>query len=117
MNTNAFLSVVRHTAQIVTRSHDIARPSRTNAPRVRLASGLELSIQASEAHYCCPRETGADFYTHVEVGFPSAEVAVLMEYAENPSDPTGTVYGFVPVEVVDAIIIAHGGIVSAFIPS
>ena len=117
MNTNAFLSVVRHTAQIVTRSHDIARPYRTNAPRVRLASGLELSIQASKDHYCRPRETGAELYTHVEVGFPSAEVAVLMEYAESPSDPTGTVYAFAPVEVVDAIIAAHGGIMSAFIPS
>ena len=33
-----------------------------------------------------------------------------MEYAEDADNPTGTVYGWVPVEVVDAVIAAHGGI-------
>lgn len=34
-----------------------------------------------------------------------------MEYAENPDDPTDTVYGWVPVEVVEAVVNNHGGIV------
>jgi hypothetical protein len=32
-----------------------------------------------------------------------------MEWAETPSNPTGTVYGWVPVEVVMEVISSHGG--------
>jgi hypothetical protein len=35
----------------------------------------------------------------------------LMEYAEDPVDPTGTVYGWVPVELVNKLIDKHGGII------
>lgn len=36
-----------------------------------------------------------------------------MEYAENPSEPTDTVYGYVPVSIVEAVINSRGGIVQA----
>lgn len=36
-----------------------------------------------------------------------------MEYAENPDEPTDTVYGYVPVSVVEAVINSRGGIVQA----
>ena len=32
-----------------------------------------------------------------------------MEYAENPDHPTGTVYGWVPVEVISEVIAKRGG--------
>ena len=79
-------------------------------PAIVCVDGLRMSVQASEYTYCTPRVTGADYYSHVEVGFPSEAVPELMEYAETPETPTKTVYGWVPVEVVDAVIAAHGGI-------
>lgn len=79
-------------------------------PRIRCVSGLELSVQASATHYCEPRKAYAESYTSVEVGFPSVYVPALMRYAENPKDPTGTVYARVPVSVINAIVEDNGGI-------
>ena len=33
-----------------------------------------------------------------------------MNYAETPENPTETVYGWVPVEVVESVIEKHGGL-------
>lgn len=77
---------------------------------IKCADGLELSVQASVTHYCSPRN-GIGPWTAVEIGYPSERVEEFMEYAENPDEPTDTVYGRVPVEVVEAVIEKHGGIV------
>lgn len=76
---------------------------------IRCADGLTLSVQASNTHYCTPRD-GVGPWVAVEVGFPSQPVAELLEYAEEPERPTDTVYGWVPVEVVEAVVNAHGGL-------
>jgi hypothetical protein len=81
-------------------------------PRIVCEDGFAMSVQASEYHYCSPRESGEPFYFAVEVGYPTAREDALMEYAESPEEPTSTVYGWVPVEVVDAIVNAHGGAAS-----
>jgi len=83
-----------------------------NRKAVVCADGLILSVQASSTHYCHPRD---DFgpYDSVEVGYPSEAVPELMMYAESPQTPTATVYGYVPVELVDSVIAAHGGIVAS----
>jgi hypothetical protein len=92
-----------------------ARVSRFNGnpylntiPKIRCVDGLELSAQASHHHYCTPRDSVGP-WTHVEVGFPTARVDLLMPYVEDESDPTGTVYGFVPIGVVAEAIEQHGG--------
>ena len=95
----------------ITRIHTIGYEYQEIRPRVKCADGFEVSVQASEHHYCSPRTNGADCYESVELGFPSMEESELMKYAEDPSDPTGTVYGWVPVEVVNQIIDKHGGII------
>lgn len=35
-----------------------------------------------------------------------------MPYAENPECPTGTVYPFVPAQIVEQVAEMHGGLVS-----
>lgn len=70
--------------------------------------GFTMSVQASEYHYCIPRENGLDEYEEVEIGLPNMEEELLMEYAEDPSNPTDTVYGYVPVEIVDKVVEKHG---------
>jgi hypothetical protein len=78
-------------------------------PAVVCKDGFKMSVQASEYHYCSPRDNRGP-YTHVEVGFPSQRVEALMPYIEDESDPTRTVYSHVPIEIIPQIIEDHGGI-------
>lgn len=77
---------------------------------ITCADGLSFSAQASKFHYCMPRDSVGPWVA-VEIGYPSERVEEFMEYAENPDDPTDTVYGQVPVAVVEAVVNNHGGIV------
>lgn len=77
---------------------------------IECADGLKLSVQASCTHYCTPRDSVGPWVA-VEIGYPSERVEELMAYADNPDAPTDTVYGWVPVEVVEAVIEKHGGII------
>ena len=81
-------------------------------PRVRCADGFTVSVQAGCGIYSTPN-CDADAYTHVELGYPSRKEEALMEYTENRRWPTETVYSNVPVELVDKVFEAHGGIVGA----
>jgi hypothetical protein len=81
--------------------------------RIQCVDGFSMSVQASDTHYCTPRTTGLGFYNAYEVGFPSEAEPLLMEYAEDESIPTGTVYGYVPVQVIVNVIVKHGGITGA----
>jgi hypothetical protein len=58
----------------------------------------------------------AGIYTEVEVGFPSEEESLLLHYAENRDNPTGTVYGWVPATTVALVCAKHGGIVDGELP-
>jgi hypothetical protein len=79
------------------------------APRIVCKDGFSISVQASEFAYCTPRANVAH-WTEVECGFPSDMEVSLLKYAESPDDPTGTVYGYVPVRLVEKIIKRHGGV-------
>lgn len=79
-------------------------------PRLVCADGFSMSVQASEFHYCDPRVSRFPEYRSVEVGFPSERQDELMEWAEDADKPTDTVYGWVPVEVINALIDKHGGL-------
>ena len=81
-------------------------------PRVLCADGFTVSVQAGCGIYSIPRGD-ADDYTHVELGYPSQGEEALLKYAENREWPTDTVYAYVPVELVDKVLKAHGGITGA----
>jgi len=86
---------------------------------IHCKDGFHISIQASRYHYCEPRiDHPKDGYTHVECGFPSLDPGdELRAYQEMPDeDPTGCVYPYVPVEVVNRLIDAHGGIKEGHMP-
>ena len=90
-------------------------------PRITCVDGFNISVQGSSFNYATPREDNPpNGYTHVECGFPSTtpKTVELRNYAEcfGDSDYTSTVYGYVPVEVVQAELDAHGGIVSGKMP-
>ena len=79
--------------------------------------GFSVSIQASRYSYSEPkRDNYAQGYTSVELGFPNRPCPFIIDYAETPEDPTGSVYGYVPASVVKKMIAAHGGIVEGECP-
>ena len=97
-------------------------------PPIVCADGFKLSVQASWGHYAIdsagkrpelkitrPHTFTSDAvlpWASVEVGYPSARPepwADWEQYCDSPSDPTSTVYGYVPVDLVRALIDAHGG--------
>ena len=79
------------------------------------ADGFTVSIQAHDGAYCSPSN---DFgpYSAVEVGYPNQTDPLLLPYAEDPSRPTDTVYGYVPSTVVLEVFESHGGWVGGEIP-
>ena len=88
----------------------------TRNKRVICADGFEMSIQAHFGAYCSPRIDNAEKYTSVEIGFPSQKEPMLIDFADEPSNPTETVYGYVPVQIVTNVLAKHGGIVEGEVP-
>ena len=76
------------------------------------ADGFDMSIQASAYHYCTPRETKDIVYEEVEVGFPSVGDYRLEPYETD----AGSVYGRVPISIVQEIADSHGGIIGSVVP-
>lgn len=85
-----------------------SRNKSMQAPRITCKDGFNLSVQASKTHCCCPRDNSGP-YTEVEVGYPTAMPHNIMQYCEDLDEPTRTVYAFVPIEKVEALIALHGG--------
>ena len=79
--------------------------------------GFMMSVQADEGAYCTPRRTNAPKYIDVEVGYPSEEEPLILSYAEDPSAPTDTVYGYVPIHLITLVITKHGGMVDGEVPN
>lgn len=72
--------------------------------------GFMMSIQASHVHYCEPRENlKSGCYAKVEIGYPSEIEDLLIPYAENEHNYLDSVYPYVPIAVVEAVIQKHGG--------
>ena len=83
-------------------------------PQIKCKDGFAMSVQASDGAYCLPRE---DYprtpYTHVECGYPSTSIVT----EELQSFVQGDVYPYVPIEIVQAELDAHGGIVQGRLPN
>ena len=80
--------------------------------RIVCQDGESLSVQAGELLYSSPRDDIGPYYA-VEVGYPSASPPdSWREYFDGDweeDDHTGSVYPFIPVELVWAFIEEHGG--------
>lgn len=69
---------------------------------------FSISIQANHYTYCEPREDKAWPYSTVELGFPSELDDIIDIYAEEYGT-TETVFGYVPINIVNKLIKKHGG--------
>lgn len=83
-------------------------------PRAQFADGFNVSIQCSKIHYCAYHD-GHHGDIHelisVELGFPSEIEEMILEYAEDKDDPCESVYGYVPIEIMEEVCKKHGGII------
>jgi hypothetical protein len=101
-----------------------ANYSRAGRPsgQIECADGFKMSVQAGAAMYCSPRPGGfaeddpersyEGPYFKAEVGFPTERPEPWdewKEFCENADHPTETVYGWVPFELIDALVALHGG--------
>lgn len=77
--------------------------------RLVCKDGFSISVQANEFSYCEPRDNKAWPYESVELGFPSDLDSLIDEFAEEPGT-TRTVFGYVPIDIVNQLIEKHGGI-------
>lgn len=88
---------------------DSRNPFQVRLP-VICKDGFTISIQGgTEYHYCFPRRHCCEF-EEVELGYPSQYDDIIEGYAED-GNYTRTVYGYVPIELVEKLIEKHGGIV------
>ena len=103
MTINQFLKKYRKVKQLI--------PGMTSSytPHVICNDGFTMSVQAGQSLYSTPRDD-AKRYKAVEIGYPSEEEVMIKSFAEDPDDLCSTVYGFVPIKIVDQIIEKHGGI-------
>ena len=89
--------------------------SRKKFKYVYCKSGFGVSVQASSGSYCTPRDNLGPYST-VELGFPSASDELIIGFADDKDSPTETVYGYVPVGLVQALLIKHGGVIEGDLP-
>lgn len=79
-------------------------------PCIYCNDGFSVSVQASQFAYCDPRVDDADFYSSVELGYPSEPIPELLEYRDGDEPDVNNVFGYVPVQKVDELLACHGGI-------
>jgi hypothetical protein len=73
-------------------------------PRIQCRDGFSVSVQAGRFSYCTPQVSQLGPWTEVECGYPSQLVPEWDEYRDSE------VFGYVPVELVEQVIMKHGGI-------
>ena len=84
-------------------------------PHIVCVDGFTMSVQVGYSLYSKPKKV-AKRYSEVEIGYPSEHEPLIEEYAECYTseeldiDFTNTVYGYVPVKLVDKVLKKHGGI-------
>ena len=85
---------------------------RKQTTRLLLVDGSSLSVQASEGHYCAPRCDLDDYeqYYQFEIGYPSVHMNELTPFQDGDGDQTSSVFGYVPKEVIEALIDSRGGV-------
>jgi hypothetical protein len=96
------------------RMFGVARQSFEGGARlghIHCADGFRMSVQASELHYCEPKSDIGP-WTEFEVGYPTPPEPLLFPYGSLREDGSyDSVFGNVPAELIDRIMVKHGGIV------
>jgi len=75
------------------------------------ADGFSVSVQAHHGAYCTPRSNEGP-WSRFELGYPSHPMPEMGEWIDGGDiNDTQTVWGYVPLDQVSALILRHGGLV------
>ena len=74
--------------------------------------GFALSVQATSNHNCTAVKNNEEFYTHVEVGYPSKIEEILSPYE---SHENSHVFYNVPVNIIHHLIKKHQGLIKPIV--
>lgn len=74
-------------------------------PTLVCKDGFSMSVQAGRAKFSTPDVEGLDHYSHVEIAH-TTHCDALDPYG----DEFEGIYQFVPVEVVEQLLVDHGGL-------
>ncbi len=79
-------------------------------PKIVCTDGFKMSVQGNEMTYSIPRKVTTEFKA-MEIGFPSVKEDLIIEFIDNSEhDPTQSVYGHIPIDLIETIVEKHGGI-------
>jgi hypothetical protein len=79
-------------------------------PKIVCMDGFKMSVQGNEMTYSIPKKVATEF-TAMEIGFPSAQEDLIMEFIDRlVLEPTQSVYGYIPIDLIEKIVEKHGGI-------
>lgn len=91
---------------------NMGQPGSVAHKRIVCADGFSMSVIAGGGAYSSPRFDNGP-YGSVEIGFPSERPEpwdnLWSAYVEGDDDPTESVYPYVGVDSVRALIASHGG--------
>lgn len=79
-------------------------------PKLICKDGFSLSIQAGYGMASSPKISFAESYTDVEVGACSLYEPLFEDYGSSEPFTSLPIYSYVPVKLVEQIILKHGGI-------
>lgn len=72
--------------------------------------GFGMSVQGGRTEYSYPRENSPDFLS-MEIGNILSDEELFHPYKDEKHKPYNkTVYGYVPIEIIQQVIEKHGGI-------
>ena len=78
-------------------------------PRIICNDGFTISVQGGKFHHSTPKETSNN-YLDMELAYPSEYEELIIEFANDKSNPTDTFYPYVPFHIIEKVIEKHGGI-------
>lgn len=87
-------------------SLDLRKPGWVRPP-ITCPDGFECSVQTGLGMYSTPRNNFGP-WTEVEVGYPTQKVDDWLNWAEDPNNPTETVYAYIPVSIVETELKKRG---------
>lgn len=80
-------------------------------PAMVCADGFEMSVQGHWGGYCEPRGDFEPQYRSVEVSTAPQAEQLLVAHGGTDYDEF-SIYGYVPIELIEKIVVKHGGLQS-----
>ena len=86
---------------------DLSRSKSDLIPSHTCKDGFKISIQGHYGAYSKPREECSNIYQYESMEIKTSEQVESLKKYQDGED--STIYGYVPLELIEALIVEHGG--------